>query len=41
MDPWQMNNLHPGIEKDQPELMQEMRDFMYKMNTCKRLSCRS
>ena len=39
-DPWQMNNLHPGVEKDQPELMQEMRDFMYKMNTCKGLSCR-
>ena len=38
MDPLQMNNQYPGVEKDQPELMQEMRDFMYQMNVQKGLS---
>jgi len=40
IDPWQMNNLYPGIEKTQPGLLAEMRAFMYSMNKCKGSECR-
>jgi len=40
-DPWQMNNLYPDIEKTQPLLLQEMRAFMYRSNSCRGTSCRS
>lgn len=39
-DPWQMNNLHPGVEHERPDLFNELKSFIFKMSSCKGSTCR-
>ena len=39
-DPWQMNNLYPGILRTQPGLVAELSQWLDAMNQCKGDTCR-